>query len=398
MEPNRPQEGASDPVVVCESGPYATPTFAPSGTMFKVEVSYRGLVVVGLALITLWALLRLWPVVLLVITSFIVMAALLPYVEWMVKRGMHRVVAVLVVILFILVGLGSMVAIVAPAVFDEFRDLRDNLPKYAADVEKLGADLGFDTDRWNLPERAEEIEWSNLISGSQAVDFGQRVAFGVFTGFTILVLSAYLLVDTHRMRTFLFRFIPEERKPDADHFIHALGRVVGGYVRGQLITSAIIGVFTMTVLLVVDVPNAVAFGVLAAFADIIPLVGAFIAIIPPVLAAFQESPTQALIVLGALLAYQQFEDRYLVPKVYGQTLNLPAIIVLIAVLAGAELMGIAGVLLALPAAAAGRVVLDYYLDRREGGPFVADDQGRTILAPDDPAERVSHSQIEADSQ
>lgn len=384
--------------MVCESGPYATPTFAPSGTMFKVEVSYRGLVVVGLALITLWALLLLWPVVLLVITSFIVMAALLPYVEWMVKRGMHRVVAVLVVILFILVGLGSMVAIVAPAVFDEFRDLRDNLPKYAADVEKLGADLGFDTDRWNLPERAEEIEWSNLISGSQAVDFGQRVAFGVFTGFTILVLSAYLLVDTHRMRTFLFRFIPEERKPDADHFIHALGRVVGGYVRGQLITSAIIGVFTMTVLLVVDVPNAVAFGVLAAFADIIPLVGAFIAIIPPVLAAFQESPTQALIVLGALLAYQQFEDRYLVPKVYGQTLNLPAIIVLIAVLAGAELMGIAGVLLALPAAAAGRVVLDYYLDRREGGPFVADDQGRTILAPDDPAERVSHSQIEADAQ
>ncbi len=358
--------------------------------MFKVEVSYRGLVVVGLALITLWALLRLWPVVLLVITSFIVMAALLPYVEWMVKRGMNRVVAVLFVILFILVGLGSMVAVVAPAVFDEFRDLRANLPEYAADVEKLGADLGFDTERWNLPERAEEIEWTSLISGSQAVDFGQRVAFGVFTGFTILVLSAYLLVDTRRMRTFLFRFIPDERKPDAEHFLQALARVVGGYVRGQLITSAVIGVFTMVVLLIVGVPNAVAFGVLAAFADIIPLVGAFIAVIPPTLAAFQESPTQALIVLGALLAYQQFEDRYLVPKVYGQTLNLPAIIVLIAVLVGAELMGIAGVLLALPAAAAGRVVLDYYLDRREGGPFTADDEGRSILAPDDPEERIPH--------
>ena len=354
--------------------------------MFKVEVSYRGLVVVGLALITLWALLRLWPVVLLIITSFIVMAALLPYVEWMVKRGMNRVVAVLLVILFILVGLGSMVAIVAPAVFDEFRDLRDNLPTYAEDVEKLGADLGFDTDRWNLPERAEEIEWDELISGSQAVSFGQRVAFGVFTGFTVMVLAAYLLVDTARMRKFLFRFVPDERKPDAEHFLKALARVVGGYVRGQLITSAVIGVFTMSVLLIVGVPNAVAFGVLAAFADIIPLVGAFIAVIPAVLAAFQESPEQAIIVLAALLAYQQFEDRYLVPKVYGQTLNLPAIIVLIAVLVGAELMGIAGVLLALPAAAAGRVVLDYYLDRREGGPFTPDDQGRAILAPDDPSE------------
>lgn len=395
-EASRIRRLTDDPVVVCENGPYATRTFAPCGIMFKVEVSYRGLIVVGLALITLWALLRLWPVLLLVITSFIVMAALLPYVEWMVKHGINRVVAVLMVILFILIGLGSMVAIVAPAVFDEFRDLRSNLPEYAADVEKLGADLGFDTERWNLPERAEEIEWTNLISGSQAVDFGQRVAFGVFTGFTILVLAAYLLVDTHRMRRFLFRFIPDERKPDAEHFLKALARVVGGYVRGQLITSAIIGLFTTAVLLIVGVPNAVAFGVLAAFADIIPLVGAFIAVIPPVLAAFQESPTQALIVLGALLAYQQFEDRYLVPRVYGQTLNLPAIIVLIAILVGAELMGIAGVLLALPAAAAGRVVLDYYLDRREGEPFVADDLGRTVLAPDDPEERRRHSQPEGD--
>ncbi|HMO94795.1 MAG TPA: AI-2E family transporter [Tepidiformaceae bacterium] len=355
--------------------------------MFKLEISHRGFFILGVLGIALWALLNVWAVVLIVITSFIVMAALLPYVEWMVRRGINRVAAVLLVMLAILLGFGGMVAIVAPAVFDEFRDLRDNLPTYAADVERLGADLGFDTERWNLPERAEEIDWNNLISGSQAVDFGQRVAYGVFTGFTVLVLGAYLLVDTYRMRKFFFRFVPEERTPDAEHFLRALGRVVGGYVRGQLITSAIIGVFTTVVLLIVGVPNAVAFGVLAAFADIIPLVGAFIATIPPVVAAFQESTTQALIVLGALLLYQQFEDRWLVPKIYGQTLNLPAIIVLVAVLVGAELMGIVGVLLALPAAAAARVVLDYYLEKRDDGAFTADDKGRTVLAPDDPKDR-----------
>ncbi len=366
--------------------------------MFKLEVSYRGLVALGLALITLWALLRLWPVVLVMITAFIVMAALLPYIEWMVRHGVNRVVAVLLSILLILVVLGGMVAIVAPAVFDEFRDLRSNLPDYAADVEDLASGLGFDTERWDLPERAEKIDWNDLISGSQAVDVGQRVALGIFTGFTILVLAAYLLVDTYRMRRFLFRFIPEERTPDAEHFLQALARVVGGYVRGQLITSAIIGVFTTVVLLIVGVPNAVAFGVLAAFADIIPLIGALIAVIPPVVAAFQESPTQALIVLGALLAYQQFEDRYLVPKVYGQTLNLPAIIVLLAVLAGAELMGIIGVLLALPAAAAARVVLDYYLERRDGTAFSAGDDGRSVLAPDDPSARPHATHLKGEAE
>jgi predicted PurR-regulated permease PerM len=131
-----------------------------------------------------------------------------------------------------------------------------------------------------------------------------------------------------------------------------------------------------------QVPNAVAFGVLAAFADIIPLVGAFIAIVPAVVAAFQESPTQAVVVLAALLVYQQFEDRFLVPKIYGQTLNLPALVVLMAVLVGGELMGIAGVLLALPAAAAGRVVLDYYLDRRDGGTGLPEREDE-VLAPDD---------------
>ncbi len=354
----------------------------PLRIMLKIEVSYRGLVAIGAALITLWALVRLWQVFILVVTAFIFMAALLPYVEWLVRRGANRVVAVLLILLAVFAGLGGVVGIVAPAMFDEFRDLRSNLPQYAADFENFMQNFGLDTDRWDLPERAEEIKWDELISGSQAVDFGQRVAVGVLSGFTVAVLTAYLLVDTRRLRVFLFRFVPDGKEPDAQHFLNALSRVVGGYVRGQLITSLVIGLFTTAVLLAVGVPNAVAFGVLAAFADIIPLVGAFIAIVPAVIAAFQESPTQAVIVLGALLVYQQFEDRFLVPKIYGQTLNLPALVVLMAVLVGGELMGIAGVLLALPTAAAGRVVLDYYLDKREGGTGIPESEAE-LFAPDD---------------
>jgi predicted PurR-regulated permease PerM len=353
--------------------------------MLKLEISYRGMVALGAALLTLWALTRLWEVFIVVVTSFIFMAALLPYVEWLVRHGFNRVMAVLTILLAVFIGLGSVIAIVAPAMFDEFRDLQGHLPEYAQDLEDFMSGFGFETERWDLPERADEIDWTNLISGDTAIDFGQRVALGVISGFTILVLTAYLLMDTHRLHTFLFRFVPEGREPDAEHFLNAMGRVVGGYVRGQAITSLVIGVFTTAVLLILQVDNAVAFGVLAAFADIIPLIGAFIAIVPAVVAAFQESPTTAVIVLIALLVYQQFEDRILVPKIYGQTLNLPALVVLVAVLVGGELMGISGILLALPAAAAARVVLDYYLDRREGGRGIPEDElaKSDILAPDD---------------
>lgn len=350
--------------------------------MLKIEVSYRGLIVVGLALLSLWALFELWPVVLLVITAFIFMTALLPYVEWLCRRGMPRVAAVVLMVLAVLTLLGGVIAIVAPAVVDEFRDLRDNLPEDAREFEEFAADLGFETDSWRLEERARNIDWSGLVSGRAAVDYGQRVVFGVISAFTVIVLTAYLLVDTPRLNSFLYRFVPPGHEPEVEHFLQALNRVVGGYVRGQLITSAIIGLFTLTVLLAVGVPNAVAFGVLAAFADIIPLVGAFIAIIPATVAAFQESPTQALIVMGALLAYQQFEDRFLVPRVYGQTLNLPALVVLLAVLVGGELLGIPGILLALPAAAAGRVFLEYYLDHRQAPPYASPGPTSEVLAPD----------------
>lgn len=352
--------------------------------MVKLEISARGLLITIAAVVGIWFAARLWPLVLIVVTSFIFMAALLPYVDWMVRRGINRVVAVLLMLAGIVLVLGSMVAIVAPAVVSEFQDLRSNLPDYAADVETFASNLGFNTESWDLPERAADIDWNRLISGSQVVDYGQRVIVGFVTGITIAVLTAYLLVESPRLRRFLFRFIPAERKPDAEHFLRALERVVGGYVRGQLITSLIIGIYTMVVLLVTDVPNAVAFGVLAAFADIIPLVGAIIAVVPATVAAFQESPTQALIVLVALLIYQQFEDRFLVPRVYGQTLNLPSLVVLLAVLAGAELIGIVGVLLALPAAAAGRVVLDYYLDRRDNGAPAEIAEPGELFAPDDP--------------
>ena len=354
--------------------------------MLKIEVSYRGLIVVGLALASLWALFELWPLVLLVITAFIFMTALLPYVDWLYKRGLPRVAAVLVMILFVLGLLGGMIAIVVPAVVDEFRNLRDNLPQDAREFENFAGGLGFDTEKWDLEERAHDIDWTGLVSGRAAVNYGQRVVFAVVSAFTVIVVTAYLLVDTPRLNAFLYRFVPHGREPEVEHVLQALNRVVGGYVRGQLITSAIIGLYTMAVLLLVDVNNAVAFGVLAAFADIIPLVGALIAIIPATVAAFQESPTQALIVVGALLAYQQFEDRFLVPRIYGQTLNLPALVVLLAVLVGGELLGIPGILLALPAAAAGRVFLDYYLDKRQPVTPVTPETapGAQALAPDTP--------------
>ena len=329
--------------------------------MLKLEVSYRGLLAVGLALLSLWALLRLWPVLLLIITAFIFMSALLPYVEWLVRRGVNRTLAVILIMGAIVLALAGLMALLVPAVVDEFTELRDNLPEDARQVENLLDDVGIEVE---LEERAREIEWGSLISGRAAVDYTQRALFIVVSAFTVVFITAYLLVDAPRLARFLYQFVPPGREPDVEMAINQLNRVVGGYIRGQIITSSIIALFTFVTLMALGVPNAIAFALLAGFIDIIPIVGATLATVLPSIAAFHVSPLRGVIVFVLMVLYQQFEDRYLAPRVYGQTLNLPPLVVLIAVLIGAELLGVAGALLALPAAAAGRVALDYWLDRR----------------------------------
>ena len=329
--------------------------------MLKIEVSYRAVFAGVFALGALWAFVRLWPVILLVLTAFIFMAALLPYVEWLVRKGLPRTAAALLLLLAILGIIAGLFAVVVPAMIDEFQNIRDNLPENAREMERFLDNFGINVE---LEQRAREFDWADLVSGRAAIDYGQRVFATVLSSVTVIAITIYLLVDTPRLGRFVHQFVPEGREGDARRILESLSRVVGGYVRGQVITSLIIAFYTLIVLLIVGVPNAMAFAVLAGFADIIPLVGAFIAIGPPAIAAFQESPTQMLIVVGLLALYQQFEDRILVPRVYGSTLNLPPLMVLIAVLAGGELLGVPGILLALPAAAAGRVAFDYFMEQR----------------------------------
>ncbi len=354
--------------------------------MLKLEISFRGVLLIIAGLVTLWALVKLWSVLLLVVIAFILMLGLLPFVDTMVKRGLPRspsVLLLLVTFLFILVGLSSLMI---PAMVDEFQNIRDNLPDSARELERLLAHLGINVE---LEERARNIDYGGLISGQAAVDYGQRVASTTVALITVVAITVYLLIDTPRLARFAHQFIPVEREEEVDRLFRAVSGVVGGYLRGQLITSLIIGVYTFTVLKIVGIPNATAFAVLAGFADIIPLIGAFIAVIPPTAAAFQESSTQAVIVLASLLIYQQFEDRYLIPRVYGQTLNLPPIMVLIAVLAGADLLGITGVLLALPLTAAARVGLDYMMEKRMMPLMAAappEESAGEAFAPDGPEE------------
>ncbi len=175
---------------------------------------------------------------------------------------------------------------------------------------------------------------------------------------TSLFLAMYLIIDRDRMRGAVFALIPRAHHVQASRILINLEEIVGGYMRGQVITSVLMAIFTFGVLSIAHVPNALALAALAGVADVLPYVGALLACGPAFLASLQEGTSVAIGVLVALMVYQEVESRCIVPRVYGNVLRLPAATVMVSLLIGGELLGILGALLALPIAAGLRMVIE----------------------------------------
>jgi predicted PurR-regulated permease PerM len=171
-------------------------------------------------------------------------------------------------------------------------------------------------------------------------------------------LGLYIMIDRDRVRGGLFAVVPRSHHIRLSRILLNLEVIVGGYIRGQVITSALMAVFTFVLLMACGVPNAIALAVFAGVADVLPYIGVFLSVGPAVAAAASRGPAVVLIVLGVMLAYEEFESRVLVPRIYGRALRLPSSVVMLALIAGGTLMGILGALLALPVAAAVRMLVE----------------------------------------
>jgi len=166
------------------------------------------------------------------------------------------------------------------------------------------------------------------------------------------------MIDRDRLRGWLFAAVPRSHHIRLARVMMNLETIVGAYIRGQLITCLLIAVFSFVLLVACGVPNAMALAVFAGVADVLPYIGAFLSIGPMVIAALVRGPVIVTVVLLIMLAYEEFESRVLVPRIYGRALRLPSSIVLFALLAGGTLMGILGALLALPVAATIMMLID----------------------------------------
>ena len=180
----------------------------------------------------------------------------------------------------------------------------------------------------------------------------------------IVVLSIYFLAGLPRIKVFAYQLVPHSRRPRAILIGDEILAKVGGYVLGNFITSLIAGLGTYFWLLAFGVPYPLLLGIFVALLDLIPVIGSTVGGAVVTLVALTVLLPVALATLAFYVAYRLAEDYLIVPRIMGRTVQVPAIVSLIAVLIGGVLLGIIGALVAIPIAAAIRLLLHEIAIRR----------------------------------
>ena len=296
--------------------------------------------------------------------------ALNPAVEWLMEHGVRRRgFAVAIAYLGTLGAIAALGASFIPILVDQVNNFVDAVPGYVEDLTRGRGRLGFLERDYHITERVREAVKDGgaakaLGLSGTALAVTKSVISAVIAIVTIAFLTLFMLLEGPAWVERSYGLLPEESQPRWRAVGHDVYRTIGGYVTGNLTISLIAGVVSTLVLLVVGVPFAVALGLLVAILDLIPLAGATIAAILVTTVAFLDSTTAGIIVLVFFVVYQQLENHVLQPIVYGRTVQLSPLAVLISVLIGAELAGVIGALAAIPVAGTIQVVLADYLRHR----------------------------------
>jgi predicted PurR-regulated permease PerM len=314
------------------------------------------LVVVALAAL-LWQLRHL---AMLTFLATLLAAALVTPAAWLERHRWPRLAATLSLYGALVVLLGVVIFLVVPPLVEEAVAFAENLPELLEQGEQIATDvLGALLGAGAVERAFEIIGGADLMPEPGAVLQAPLLVAEILVNTVIvLVLSIFLLLERDRIREWMLRFFePERREPIRQLSANAATKL-GAYVRGQLLIMVIVGVGATIGMLVLGVPFALPLGLLAFFAEAIPMAGPWIAGIPIVLVALLESPLTALLIGIWFTALQQIESYILAPIVHGHVVKLSPFVVMVAILAGATIAGVVGAIIAIPLAAMVDLLID----------------------------------------
>lgn len=332
------------------------PAPAPQPSVVRFEIAPRSIARVLATVAGVWLLLQLRAVVLLVVVALVLAGTFNPLVEWLERRRVKRIYGLTLLFVALLAVTSLMVVLTVPSLIEQVAQIVRDAPHQRDQLVVLLQGREFTAPLARAVQNAGLEQAVGRIEGD-LVSYSPRVVTALGWAVTTLFLSFYLLADGKRTQGAVYAIVPRDYHMRLARILQNLEGIVGGYMRGQLITSAAIGTFTFVVLAAFRIPNALSLALFAAVVDVIPFIGGLLATAPAVLSALSRGWPVAVAVLLLLFAYQEFENRVLMPKVYGHVLRLSPAVVVLALVTGGVLLGVIGALLALPIAAGLQMIL-----------------------------------------
>jgi putative heme transporter len=322
----------------------------------RIEISPRTLVLIIVAIGAVWLAIQLWTVFVVLLVALVLVGTFEPLIEWFERRGLGRGRALAVIFLVVTLLIAVVMLITVPPLVAQLQHIIENAPQ---ERQKVIHFLGQYQWANGVVKSIRAVPLDTLVvrAGDTLLGYSADILTAIGYGVTTIFLALYLLAEPRRAQLALYSLVPRHHHVKLAQIMRGLKQIVGGYMRGQLITSVAITIFTFGLLTAFKVDDALALAMFAGLTDVIPFIGGYVASAPAVIAVSSRGTPSMLIVAAAMMAYQEFESRILVPRVYGRTLRLSPALVLVALLIGGTLLGMLGALLALPIAAGVQMIV-----------------------------------------
>ncbi len=303
-----------------------------------------------------------------VIIALFIAVSLDPAVRMLTRRGMRRGLAVTVIFAIAAGLVAAFLVSVIPSMVHQFETLIHDFPGYVANLQDRSSRFRELSDRYHLTSRIEGFlaDVPGKLGGG-LLGFTRRLFSALFSTLTVVVLTIYFMADLPRLRHGVMRLFPRVHRAQFSQMSDVMVDKVGDYMIGNLLISLAAGLASFAVFTALGVPFAVPLAFVVALTDLIPMIGATLGAVACVLVALFATDIWPTTVFVALffVGYQQLENYVIAPRILRSTVSLSAAAVLLAGLIGGTVLGLVGALMAIPIAAALKVILSERLHARD---------------------------------
>ncbi len=310
------------------------------------------------------------------VISSIIAYALNPIINFLEKKGINRLLGVLIVYLSIIAVFFIVSFLIIPKSSAEIKRLVTNMPTYFEQVSKMVDNLytKYYSTLGGLPpmfKGIEQVVMDNIVNIEDAIVNTLKVFIGgiihTLSKFVSIVLTPiltlYFLVDKDFFKKKLKEAIPKKYRADVMYLANKIDYSLSRFVRGRLIMSLYVGVFTTVVLMIMGIEFAFVIGFVTGIADIIPYIGPLLGFIPAVFFAYLSSPIKVLWVSVLFVLIQWGENNILAPKIIGENLGMHPLVILLSIIIGGGVFGVFGMILSVPTVAVFRILFNFTKDK-----------------------------------